>query len=82
MFTFHHVNAFQVPASSSSNGRQHLVLDTVGWGEINFENSQHNLTTAYYKGEQEGVCWVSAANKQHTLYFALEAHHSLWQLLK
>lgn len=59
MFTFHHVNAFQVPAPSVSNGngngssgRQLLVLDTVGWDKISFENSQHNLTTDYYKGKQ------------------------------
>lgn len=74
MFTFHHVNAFQVPAPSGTNGsngngssngssgRQLLVLDTVGWDKISFENSQHNLTTEYYKGEPVGtdVCMFAA----------------------
>jgi carotenoid cleavage dioxygenase-like enzyme len=69
MFVFHHANAFQVPAgsgssssksssivSSSSSEKELLVLDTVGWADINFENSQHNLNTSYYKGEQV-VAW-------------------------
>jgi hypothetical protein len=56
MFVFHHANAFQVPSgnsssSSSSSGKELLVLDTVGWADINFENSQHNLNTSYYKGK-------------------------------
>lgn len=59
MFTFHHVNAYQVPAGGSNttnganggSGKQLLVLDTVGWDEISFEHSQHNLTKDYYKGK-------------------------------
>ncbi|KAF6256619.1 carotenoid oxygenase [Scenedesmus sp. NREL 46B-D3] len=61
MFTFHHVNAFTTtaPSNSSSNGdgngnggrpKQQLVLDTVAWDEVAFENNQHNLTPAYYTG--------------------------------
>jgi hypothetical protein len=60
MFTFHHVNAFTTTAPGSSNGngngngssgngsrgKQQLVLDTVAWDEVAFENNQvrHNNT--------------------------------------
>jgi hypothetical protein len=53
MFTFHHVNAFTTSASSGTNGngngssngngsrsKQQLVLDTVAWDEVAFENNQ------------------------------------------
>jgi hypothetical protein len=45
MFTFHHVNAFTTAAPGSSNGngsrrKQQLVLDTVAWDEVAFENNQ------------------------------------------
>eukprot|EP00882_Tetradesmus_deserticola_P005777 GHRQ01006082.1.p1 GENE.GHRQ01006082.1~~GHRQ01006082.1.p1 ORF type:complete len:350 (+),score=137.95 GHRQ01006082.1:568-1617(+) len=55
MFTFHHVNAFTTAAPSSSDGNgsrrtQQLVLDTVAWDEVAFENNQYNLTPAYYSG--------------------------------
>lgn len=67
MFTFHHVNAFQVPAASSNgngsgngSGRELLVLDTVGWNQISFESSQHNLSTEYYKGKLHASGVVTA----------------------
>jgi hypothetical protein len=53
MFTFHHVNAFTTSTPSSSNGngngngsssskvgKRQLVLDTVAWDEVAFENNQ------------------------------------------
>jgi len=70
MFTFHHVNAYQVPAGGSSrtnganggSGKQLLVLDTVGWDEISFEDNQHNLTKDYYKGEAFIYCPLLGAS--------------------
>lgn len=59
MFTFHHANAFQVPASSadlnnsSGNGcskKQQFVLDTVAWDNVAFEANQYTITPDYYKG--------------------------------
>jgi hypothetical protein len=79
MFTFHHVNAFQVPAGSSnckSNGssssHELLVLDTVGWDQISFESSQHNLSTEYYKGES----YTLGCNTMCTAHWSDQSRHS------
>lgn len=47
MFTFHHANAYQVKAA---NGKQHIVLDSVAWDNVQFEANQYTITPDYYKG--------------------------------
>ena len=48
-FSFHHVNAYEVPGQGSG-GSDLLVVDTVAWDDVAFDVNQHNVTSGFFDG--------------------------------